>query len=130
MTRTSIAPVALGSVALAAVLAAWGTFSGNGHDWQEYAIVCAIIAVGTLAVFGWAVPRWAGSPAAGRTALVLSCLGVLSVAAFWSGLPPLLAAGGAVLGWAARERLSGKLAIALGAFALAADLLVYVTDMT
>lgn len=140
MTRTSIAPVAIGCTLLAAALAAWGTFgheSGaaqaveeSGHGLGEYLIVLAIIAVGALVVFGWVVPRWASSPDAGRTALALSVLGVLSIAAFWSGLPPVLAAGGAALGWAARERLAGRLAIALAAFALVADLVVYVTDMT
>jgi hypothetical protein len=130
MTRTATAPIALAAAALAAALAAWGTFGDDEHGWGEYVLVLGIIAVAALAVFGWAVPRWAGSPAAGRTALVLSILGVLSIAAFWSGLPPVLAAGGAVLGWAARERAAGKLAVALGAFALLADLAVYVVDMT
>jgi hypothetical protein len=140
MNRTAIAPIALASTLVAAALAAWGTFGHEngaahaveegGHGVGEYLVVLAIIGVGALVVFGWAVPRWAGSPAAGRTALVLSSLGVLSLAAFWSGLPPVLAAGGAVLGWAARDRTAGKIAIGLGAFALVADLVVYVTDMT
>lgn len=138
MNRT-ITPFALGCTLLAAALAAWGTFGhesgaaeveGGAHGVGEYLIVLAIIAVAALVVFGWAVPRWASSPAAGRTALVLSVLGVVSVAAFWSGLPPVLAGGGALLGWAARGRATGKLGMALGAFALVADLVVYVADMT
>jgi hypothetical protein len=140
MNRTSIVPVAVVSTLVAAALAAWGTFgheSGaahaveeGGHSVGEYVIVLAIIAVGALAVFGWAVPRWGGSPAAGRTALVLSVLGLLSIAAFWSGLPPVLAAGGTVLGWAARDRAAGRAAIVLGVLVLVADVVVYVTDMT
>jgi hypothetical protein len=129
MARTASVPIALAAAALAAALAAWGTFGDEDHGWGEYVVVLAIIAVAALAVFGWAVPRWAGSPAAGRTALVLSVLGVLSIAAFWSGLPPVLAAGGAVLGWAARDRTAGRVAIALGALVLLADLVVYVADM-
>jgi hypothetical protein len=140
MNRTSIVPVAVVSTLVAAALAAWGTFGHEngaahavdegGQSVGEYLVVLGIIGVGALAVFGWAVPRWGGSPTAGRTALVLSVLGLLSVAIFWSGLPPVLAAGGAVLGWAARERASGRGAIALGALAIVADLVVYVTDMT
>ena len=76
------------------------------------------------------MPRWASSPTAARTALVLSVLGVLSIAVFWSGLPPVLAAGGALLGWGARERTAGKAAIAIATLALVADLVVYVQDMT
>jgi hypothetical protein len=140
MNRTSIAPAAAVSAVIAAALAAWGTFgheSGAVHAVEEggdgvgeYLVVLAIIAVGALAVFGWAVPRSAGSPAAGRTALVLGVLGVLSIAAFWSGLPPVLATGAAVLGWTARDRLAGRAAIALGVLAIAADVIVYITDMT
>jgi hypothetical protein len=130
MARTAMAPFALAAGGIAAALAAWGTFGDEGYGWGEYLVVLAIIAVSALAVFGWAVPRWATSPAAGRSALVLSVLGVLSIAAYWSGLPPVLAAGGAVLGWAARDRPAGKAAIVLGALVLVADLVVYVLDMT
>jgi hypothetical protein len=130
MTRNAITPIALAAAAFAAVLAAWGTFGDEDYGWGEFVVVCGIIAVAAVAVFGWAVPRWADSPAVGRTALVLSLLGLLSIAAFWTGLPPVLAAGGAVLGWTARERAAGKLAVALGVLALVADVVVYVADMT
>jgi hypothetical protein len=59
---------------------------------------------------------------------------LVSVAVFWSGLPPVLAAGGALLGWAGRNAVSGarvsRIAVVLGALALAADVLVYVGDAT
>jgi hypothetical protein len=129
MSRTASIRSALAAAGLAAALAAWGTFGDEDHGWGEYLFVLGVIAVAAVAVFGWAVPRWAGSPAAGRTALVLSVLGVLSITAFWSGLPPVLAAGGAVLGWAARDRTAGRIAIALGVLVLLADLAVYVVDM-
>ena len=130
MTRTATLPVAAAAIALAAALAAWGTFGEDHAEPGEYLIVLAIIVVGAVVVFGWAVPRWASSPTAARTALVLSVLGVLSIAVFWSGLPPVLAAGGALLGWGARERTAGKAAIAIATLALVADLVVYVQDMT
>ena len=131
MSRTEVMPVALVSVAVAAGLAAWGTFGDSGDDHLgEFLVVCAIIGVGALVVFGWAVPRFADSGAAAWTALVLAVLGFLSVAVFWSGLPPIFAAGGALLGWAARGRALAKAAIVIGALALAADLVVYVTDMS
>jgi hypothetical protein len=130
MTRTAAAPTALVAAAVATALAAWGTFGDDEHSAWEFVVVLAIIGVAALAVFGWAVPRGASSPAAGRTALVLSVLGALSIAAFWSGLPPVLAAGGAVLGWGARDRTAGKVAAVLGVLVLVADVVIYVADMT
>ena len=78
------------------------------------------------------VPRGLQREAAGATALTLSVLGLLTVAAFWSGLPPILAGGGALLGWAGRDaergRAMSRAAIAIGGLALLAYLAIYVTD--
>ena len=57
-------------------------------------IVAGIIALAAL-VFGWLVPRLAQGEALGVPALTLSILGLLGVLAFWSGVPPTPAAGGA-----------------------------------
>ena len=128
MNRTSTLPVALVAAAAAASLAAWGTFGEETHATREYLVVLAIIGVAALVVFGWAVPRALRSQAVGRTAIVLGVLGVVTVVAFWSGLPPVFASGAAVLGWSQRETGRGKLAIALGALALVADVAVYLGD--
>jgi hypothetical protein len=128
MTRTWTLPVALGAIATAALLAAWGTFGEETHATREYLVVLAVIGVSTLVVFGWAVPRALHSPAVGWTAIVLGALGLVTVAAFWSGLPPVLASGAALLGWSQRTSGRGKIAIALGALALAADIAVYIGD--
>jgi hypothetical protein len=128
MTRTSTLPIALIAVATAALLAAWGTFGEETHATREYVVVLGIIGVATLVVFGWAVPRALGSSAVGWTAIVLGVLAIVSVVAFWSGLPPVLASGAAVIGWTERERGRGKIAIALGTLALAADIAVYIVD--
>jgi uncharacterized membrane protein YgcG len=107
MTRPVILPTALAAVAAAALLSALGTFGvlaeGDTHATREYLVVLAIIGVAALAVFGWAVPRALASPAVGWTAVVLGGLALVSVAAFWSGLPPVLAAGALILGWAQHE---------------------------
>ena len=139
MARTTTVPIALAAVTLAAALAAWGTFghepgarhtAGEEHNPGEFLLVLGIIAVGAGAVFGWAVRRWLGSRAAGVAGLVLAVIGLLSVAIFWSGLPPVFAAGGALLGWSARETLVGKAAVLVAALAMFGDVLVYVADMT
>jgi len=137
-------PVALIATGAAAALAAWGTFGessaageqtagGESSVW-EYLIVLAIIGVAALAVFGWVAPRALRKESAAWTALILSVLGLLTVAAFWSGLPPVLAAAGILVGWASREaagaRWAAWAAVGIGTFALVADVVVYVTDMT
>ena len=126
MTRTSYVPIAVASVALAAALAAWGTFGEAEDRWGSYLAVLAIIAIGALVVFAGIVPR---VEHAGPVGVVFSAAAVLSIAVFWSGLPIVLAAGGAVLGWVARVSVLGRIAIALSALAVVADVVVYVMDM-
>ena len=128
MTRASTLPVALLAMAVAALLAAWGTFGEETHATREFLVVLAIIGVAALVVFGWAVPRALQSPAAGWTAIVLGALGLATVVAFWSGLPPVLASGAAVLGWTQRTSGRGRIAIALSVLALLADIAVYLGD--
>jgi len=71
-----------------------------------------------------------GSAAVGWTAVVLAVLALATVVAFWSGLPPILAAGAALLGWAQRGSRRGQVALTLGTLALIADVLVYLGDRT
>ena len=128
MQRTAIAPIATLSVLVAAALAAWGTFGETGDQpWGDYLVVLAVIAVGALVVFAVVVPR---AERAGAIGLVLSAFAVLTVAVFWSGLPVVLGAGGLLLGWSSRDSFPGRAAVALGALAIAADVIVYVADMT
>jgi hypothetical protein len=125
---------ALLSIALAAGLAAWGTFGENDGERGEYVVVLAIIAVAALVVFGWIVPRGLRRESAGATALVLAVLAVLAIGAFWSGLPPVLAAGAVALGLAGWNARSGswlcRAAVVIGLFAIVGDLVVYIQDMT
>jgi len=128
-----IAPVAIGAIALATVLAAVGTWMGPDEQGsREFLVICAVIAVAAAVVFGWVVPRGLQREAAGATALTLSILGLVAVLAFWSGLTPILAGGGALLGWAGRDadrgRAMSRAAIGIGAVALAGYLAIYVAD--
>jgi hypothetical protein len=134
VSRSLAAFVALAGVALAAGLAAWGTFSDDDHEQSEYLIVLGVIAVAALVVFGWIVPRTLCKDSGGVAALVLAVLAVLTLAAFWSGLPPVLAAGAIIVGlagWDARDRAwMCRAAVVIGLFAVAADIAVYLGDMT
>jgi hypothetical protein len=85
--------------AASAVLTAMGTFwdltnneASNDHDAGEYFIVLGIAAVGLALVFGTVV-RTASSGNPGRRALVLSIVGFVSGAVFWTGLPTVFVAG-------------------------------------
>jgi hypothetical protein len=85
------------------VLTALGTFwdlTGNdtrdGDALTEYLQVAVVIVVATAVVFGLVV-RTAPPATAGRRAVVLAVLGFLTLVAFWSGLPPVLASGAVAL---------------------------------
>jgi hypothetical protein len=61
-------------------------------------VYAAIASVTVGVVFGLILP-WA-LRRSGGVALALAILGTLSAPGFWTGVPPGLAAGGALLGWA------------------------------
>lgn len=132
-SRPLVATAALGSITLAGALAAWGTFGEDPHSTSDYLIVLAIIGVAAAIVFGWVVPRALRKESAGGMAVVLSALGFLTIAVFWSGLPPVLATGGIVLGLAGWNASSGawlcRTAAVVGLFVLTADVVIYIQDM-
>lgn len=118
--------VTLGALAIANFAGAEAGEQGGG---REFAITAAIALGVAAALFGWYIPR-AARPATGG--LVTSLLALASVAVFWSGLPFVLGAAGAVLGWIGRARdekpvvatpalLVGVLAFFLGVVAVVID---------
>jgi hypothetical protein len=139
-----LVPAALVAVGFAAFLAGWEAFAPHSHSAEELAthgeedslgeflIVLGIIGVGAAVVFGWVVRRGLRKESAAWTALALSVLGLLSVATFWSGLPPVLAVGGILLGWASRDaaraRWAALMAIIVGGLALVADVAMFLQD--
>jgi hypothetical protein len=126
-----IAMTAAAAVAIAAALAAWGSLSGDG-DFGDYWPVLLIIAVVAAIVFGFVVPRAVrGEWPAARTGLILSVVGLLTVAVFWSGAPPIFAFAGILLGYLARQRGEtgvSSAAILVGVLALVADVVIYILD--
>jgi hypothetical protein len=98
---------------------------------REFLVVTGLIAVSTAVVFGLVVPRALARGGSAPVALALSLLGLLLAAAYWSGLPPVLALGGVVL---ARRSASAegsgmaRAALWIGVAALVADLAALVAD--
>ena len=133
ITQNAVAPVAIGSIALATLLAAVGTW-GRRRAWNQGVPDRLRDHRGgrrrSLRLGGAA--RGLQREAAGATALTLSILGLVAVVAFWSGLTPILAGGGALLGWAGRGadrgRATCRAAIGIGTLALVGYLVIYALD--
>jgi hypothetical protein len=68
----------------------------------------AIAAVTVGVVFAWLLPWALHRESSGGIALALAILGTLSAPGFWTGFPPALAAGGALLGWAGIHATKGR----------------------
>ncbi len=129
------------AVSVAVLMAVFSVVGGENQDEQLgtlwFTVPFAIIA-GAL-VFAWLVP-WAkrtapaGANRPVRTGLVMSVLGLLSIVAFWSGLPVILGAGGVALGQTRREDATAGhggislAAVALGALAVAGGIAVVAFD--
>ena len=92
---------------------AFANFGGNGDNGgaAEYAVSVGICAVLAAVLFGRVLPR-AADPA--RTAWILAVLAVLTIVAFWSGLPFVLGMGAIY----AASRAGRTAPAALGALAL------------
>ena len=88
-------------------------------------------------MFGWFVRRAARNERkAWRTGLVFGVLGVLTVAAFWSGLPPIFGVAAIYLGAVAYRggtdgtaRWAAVGAMSLGSLALVLDVIAYGSDI-
>ena len=132
-----LAIVAGAAIVVASVLNTVGVFSEVAIHWTNWLVSFAIVAVAAVIVFGWFVRRAIRRPAtAWRAGLVFSVLGLLTVVAFWSGLPPIFAAAGMYLGFTSYRdsttrtaRRAGIGVLTLGAVALALDVVFYASDV-
>lgn len=126
----SVAPAPLAAMAGAAALAIIGMqylIDRPEEDaLRELLVVTGMIVVAAAIVFGVVIPRATARGGSPGIALTLSLLGLLLAAAYWSGIPPVLALGGIVL--ARRSAPSGlsRAAIVIGVLAIVADLAVLV----
>ncbi len=130
LNRTTTLGIGFAVAALTAVALAVANFGGGENGGTgPYALTLVLCLVVATALFGWAIPR-TERPA--RAGIIVAVIGVLSVAAFWSGLPFVLGPAAIVLGLAGRNRPSsgtaGTAAIVLGALATAGGIAALVFD--
>ena len=89
-------------------------------------------------MFGWFVRRAERRPMkAWATGVICAVLGLLLVAAFWSGLPPILGIAGMYLGYISYHtrqprwpRWGGVSALTIGGIAVVTDVAIYVSDIS
>ena len=135
LSRTDIFRIGIVAAVLTAVALAAANFVGDEPDGNgggaEYAVTLAGSLLLAVALFGWVIPR-AKHPA--RTGLIVGLLGVLALAAFWSGLPFVLGPAAIALGLLGRgatgARGQGTIAVALGALATLGALAAVILDQT
>jgi hypothetical protein len=130
VSTTSPAPIALmaGAAAVAVIALQYVIARPDEDALREFLVVTGMIAAATAIVFGLVIPRAVSRGGSPGIALTLSLLGLLFAAAYWSGIPPVLAIGGLVL--ARRTPATGltRAATVIGVLAIAADLAVLVAD--
>jgi hypothetical protein len=123
---------------LAAILAAVPSglvMLTGGQSVGDYLIVLLLITIVGLGVFAWGVPSALELRAPGPSvvAVALSGLGLVTVLLFWTGVTPLLALGGVLLGQSQldvpEDRHRARLAVWVGATAIVLYLLVSVLDL-
>jgi hypothetical protein len=133
LSRQAIHGAGMLAVALAAAALAVANFvstePGENGGGVAYTVTLGISLIVAAGVFGWAIPR---SERPAHVGLVVGAIGLLSVAAFWSGLPYVLGPAAVVLGLLGRtrqgQRRAGSVAVVLGALTTAAAIAAVVLD--
>jgi hypothetical protein len=72
-----------------------------------FLVMATIALVTAFVVFAVLMPRAIRSQRSGAVALSLSVVGFLLAPGFWTCVPPVVAAGGALLGWAGIDAAKG-----------------------
>lgn len=128
-TRTPVPFAAVAGAAAMAVIAVQYLIARPDEDaLRELLVVTGMIAAATALVFGLIVPRAAARGGSSGTALTLSLLGLVFAAAYWSGIPPVLALGGIVLAHRTPTSALTRAATVIGVLAIVADVAVLTAD--
>jgi hypothetical protein len=125
------------AIVVTALLNTAGVFSEDAIHWANWLLGFAFMAVSAAIVFGVFVRRAERKPAkAWRAGVLFALLGLLTLAAYWSGLPPIFAFAGMYLGVVAYvqggtlvAKRAGLVSLAVGALALVLDVVLYSGDI-
>ncbi len=126
--RRSVLPLGIATVAVSSVF----TYLG-AHGPGEYVSMIALALVAAVVVYGWVVPRALERASAPKTAMAMSVVAALfTLPAFWTGLPLVLGAAGAVTGFAGRSAAKGSgpsvAAMLIGVLTVLGYLTIYIVD--
>ena len=135
-TQARVAPAAAATVVGTLVFTALGTFGdgteGADRGAAEFLVIAAIVAAVAALMFLLVVPRALRSGRTANLGLGLAIGSLPFVLVFWSGIAPVLAVSGILLGSAARRTGDGAgkgaAAVAIGALALLGYVAIYVLD--
>jgi len=120
MTRERWIGVLAGLLAVGlAVFGVYGDATAPQSQKNSLWEIVLLVLVVTAVVYGLILP-WAVKRSPQKAGLIVSILGFLSIAAFWSGLPVVLGGAGATLGVAGREQAAEKRGLATAALAIGA----------
>jgi len=126
--RSLVVPTGIATAVVSTIF----TYLG-AHDPGEYISMIALGLVSAAVVYGWVVPRALERSAAPKTAMALSVIAaLLTLPAFWTGLPLVLGAAGALVGYAGRGASKGSglsiAALLIGALSVLGYLTIYIID--
>jgi len=126
--RSLVVPIGIATAIVSSVF----TYLG-AHDPREYVSMLAVGLVTAAVVYGWVVPRALEQDSAPKAAMTMSAIAaLLTLPAFWTGLPLVLGAAGALVGYAGRGASKGSglsiAALLIGALSVLGYLTIYIVD--
>jgi hypothetical protein len=135
-TQVPVTPAAAATVLGTLAFTAVGTFGdgtdGANHSVEEFLVIAGVVAAVAALMFLFVVPRALSSGHTANLGLGLAVAALPFVLVFWSGIAPLLAVSGMLLGSAARRTGDGAgkgaAAVGIGALALLGYVAIYVSD--
>ena len=126
--RSLVTPTGIATAVVSSVF----TYLG-AHGPSEYVSMLALGLVTAAVVYGWVAPRALEREAAPKTAMAMSVIAaLLTLPAFWTGLPLVLGAAGALVGYAGLGASKGSglsiAAMLIGALSVLGYLTIYIVD--
>jgi len=126
--RSLVVPTGIATAVVSSVF----TYLG-AHGPREYVSMIALGLVTAAVVYGWVAPRALERESAPKTAMAMSVIAaLLTLPAFWTGLPLVLGAAGALVGYAGRGAAKGSglsiAAMLIGVLSVLGYLTIYIVD--